>query len=69
VRRAVQCIALRVSAIESFTKQRCEGRDPAAKKTVENLLDLLVRRHFIEPHLDSNDLTQLTPRTGFLKAS
>ncbi|MFB6720795.1 hypothetical protein ACFCV3_11575 [Kribbella sp. NPDC056345] len=57
-------IALRVSAIESFTKQRREGGDPAARKTAEDLLDEFVRMHFIFPELDSNDITQLTPRTG-----
>jgi hypothetical protein len=61
-------IALRVSAIESFTKQRREGGDPEARKTAEDLLDEFVRRHFIEPELDSNDIAHLTPRTGFLRA-
>jgi hypothetical protein len=61
-------IALRVSAIESFTKQRRESDDPAARKTAEDLLDEFVRMHFIAPELDSNDITQLTPRSGLFQA-
>jgi hypothetical protein len=61
-------IALRVSAIESFTKQRRDGGELEARKTAEDLLDLFVRRHFIEPELDSNDIAHLTPRTGLLRA-
>jgi hypothetical protein len=61
-------IALRVSAIESFTKQRRDGGEPEARKTAEDLLDLFVRRHFIEPELDSNDIAHLSPRTGIFKA-
>jgi hypothetical protein len=61
-------IALRVSAIESFTKQRREGGDAAARRTAEDLLDEFVRMHFIAPELDSNDIAQLTPRTGLFRA-
>ncbi|MEU4293076.1 hypothetical protein AB0E63_33045 [Kribbella sp. NPDC026596] len=60
-------IALRVSAIESFTKQRREGGDLAARKRAEDLLDEFVRMHFIAPELDSNDITQLTPGTGLFR--
>jgi hypothetical protein len=61
-------IALRVSAIESFTKQRREGADLAARNKAEDLLDEFVRMHFIAPELDSNDMSQLTPRSGLFRA-
>lgn len=55
-------IALRLSAIETFTKQRREAGDAQSRRTAERLLDEFVRKHFIQPDLDSNDMTHLGPR-------
>ncbi len=55
-------ISLRVSAIEAFTKQRRENGKPGDRKTAEDLMDDFVRKHFIEPDLDSNDMSYVGPR-------
>jgi len=59
-------IALRVSAIEAFTKSRREGGDSSSRKTAEALLDEFVRKHFIQPELDSNDMTYPGPRFSLI---
>ena len=50
-------IALRVSAIEAFTRPRIEGKDASARKGAEQLLGDFIHKHFIEPDLDSNDMS------------
>jgi hypothetical protein len=49
-------IALRVSAIEAYTKQRRETGSPDEKREAEALLGEFIRKHFINPELDSNDM-------------
>ena len=60
-------IALRVSAIESFTKARRDGAEEKSRRVAEELLDDFVRMHFIEPSLDSNDMDYIAPRTGIVR--
>jgi hypothetical protein len=53
-------IALRVSAIEAYTKQRRETGSREEKREAESLLNEFIRKHFINPDLDSNDMTYST---------
>lgn len=55
-------IALRVSAIEAFSNQRRRAGEAADQKAADKLLDEFVRKHFIEPDLDANDMTYIGPR-------
>lgn len=57
-------IALRVFAIEAFRQQRRESGNARDRKTAEELLDDFIKKHFINPELDSNEMAHLTPRTG-----
>ncbi|GAB2864378.1 hypothetical protein [Lentzea nigeriaca] len=57
-------IALRMSAIEAFTHQRRESGQESDRRTAEKLMDEFVRKHFIQPDLDSNDMSYLGPRRG-----
>lgn len=57
-------IALRVSAIEAFTQQRRESGQEVDRRTADKLMDEFVRKHFIQPDLDSNDMAYLSPRRG-----
>lgn len=59
-------ISLRMSAIEAFTKQRRESGEPGDRKTAEELMDEFVRKHFIEPDLDSNDMSYVGPRVSLV---
>lgn len=53
-------IALRVSAIEAYTKQRRETGTREEKTEAESLLSEFIRKHFINPELDSNDMAYPT---------
>ncbi|GAB3849336.1 hypothetical protein ACFPIJ_36445 [Dactylosporangium cerinum] len=53
-------IALRVSAIEAYTKQRRETGNSDEKREAESLLGEFIRKHFINPELDSNDMAYPT---------
>lgn len=57
-------IALRVFAIEAFRQQRRESGNTRDRKIAEELLDDFIKKHFIDPELDSNEMAHLTPRTG-----
>jgi hypothetical protein len=59
-------IALRVSAIEAFTKQRRDAGRAGDRKVAEELMDEVVRKHFIQPDLDSNDMSYLGPRLSLV---
>lgn len=59
-------ISLRVSAIEAFTKQRRENGKPGDRRIAEDLMDDFVRKHFIEPDLDSNDMSYVGPRISLV---
>lgn len=57
-------IALRVFAIEAFRQQRLQSGNTRDRKTAEELLDDFIKKHFIDPELDSNEMAHLTPRTS-----
>ncbi|SMC85661.1 hypothetical protein [Lentzea albidocapillata] len=59
-------ISLRVSAIEAFTKQRRDAGRAGDRKIAEELMDEFVRKHFIQPDLDSNDMSYLGPRLSLV---
>ena len=54
-------IALRMAAIESYLQQR---RSSESDDRDWSVLDDFIREHFIEPALDSNDVSYLGPRSG-----
>ncbi|MDX8141484.1 hypothetical protein SK854_05130 [Lentzea sp. BCCO 10_0061] len=58
--------SLRVSAIEAFAKQRRDAGRVGDRKIAEELMDEFVRKHFIQPDLDSNDMSYLGPRLSLV---
>ena len=54
-----------MSTIEAFTKQWRDAGRAGDRKVAEELMDEFVRQHFIQPELDSNDMSYLGPRFSF----